>query len=113
MAINKDTYYFTEPQYVKRSYYYDKLGQLVQSTQQNYLRGRSYYSYNYEYNGNISRETEEHIMDNFGMRKITEKYYYRNGLLRAEGGSLPDNNIGLGLSYEYDCLENPIKQYYR
>ena len=113
VAINKDTYYFAEPQYVKRSYYYDKLGQLVQSTQQDYLRGRSYYSYNYEYNGNISRETEEHIMDNFGMRKITEKYYYRNGLLRAEGGSLPDNNIGLGLSYEYDCLENPIKQYYR
>lgn len=112
VAINKDTYYFAKPQYVKRSYYYDNLNQLAQIAEQDYLRGVSRYSYSYDYRGNVTNEAEEHIMNSFSMRKITEKYYYRNGLLRAEGGYLPDNNIGLGLSYEYDCLENPVKQNY-
>ena len=87
IAIYDDTFYNVNPSYLKRAYYYDKMGQLVQKAESDVFRGCGYYSYMYDYRGNVEQEAEERVLSeaNFDMKKTTERRFYRNGLVSLEG----------------------------
>lgn len=112
IAIYDDTFYNVNPSYLKRAYYYDKMGQLVQKAESDVFRGCGYYSYMYDYRGNVEQEVEERVLSeaNFDMKKTTERRFYRNGLVSLEGSYLLGMNGGVANAFEYDCQGNIVKK---
>ena len=54
----------TTPNYVERSFYYDKKGRVVQTAEKNHVGHTSYYSTKYDFVGNVIASHEKHSVTN-------------------------------------------------
>lgn len=111
IALYKDTYYDNAPLYLKRSFYYDKMGRLIQKAETDPIRGDGYFSYTYNYRGNIIEETEEHFSSKAdrNIKKTTGRHYNKNGLIEAEYSNTNIVNAEMGKEFKYDCHGNLLE----
>ena len=89
--------------YVKRCFYYDSKGRLIQRVEQNHLGGVSRYHYAYDFVGNVTSECETHTVG--GVTTNLEKVNNYDHVSRLLGCKVYLNGVYKGkVDYEYDAL---------
>ena len=89
--------------YVKRCFYYDSKGRLIQRVEQNHLGGVSRYHYAYDFVGNVTSECETHTVG--GVTTSLEKVNNYDHVSRLLCCKVYLNGVYKGkVDYEYDAL---------
>ena len=94
---------------ITRNFYYDAKGRVIQIVENNHLGGTSYYSYKYDFVGNVLVSHEKHTASGTTNTVVTENTYdHRNRL--TETSTTLNGDKTATVTYTYNALGQLVKK---